>query len=399
MPSSTSSSEMADPRPGGVQPRGPVQTGELPTHEVPQHDPPIRALPERPLGVAWLLAIAVFALGLLAWEWHWRDFGAVPGYRNSNGQWAQQRRRIDHGEGSKTVLLGASRVLSDVQLPAWERLTGERPIQLALEGTSPVPMLEDLAADPDFNGRVLVGVAPDVFFSGFQYRGEVLPYYRDETPAQRSGSWLSMQLLEPYLAFYDPDFALATVLERQAWPTRPDVPSRLKVRKLWLTGADRNTRLWSKTQTDPVYRALLRQTWAEDFGGPLPGMDTAEGKRKLIDEQVAKAAAAIAKLRKRGVEVLFVRLPSTGAYYAFEQKYLPRSETWDLLLQRTGTPGIHFEDHPQLQGYDLPEWSHMAASEADRFTEALVPIIQRRYWCEGMGRDHPVIGRCGAPGE
>ncbi len=369
MPSSTSSSE-----------RGPVQAGELPTHEIPLHDPPVRALPRGTLGLAWLVAVLVFGLGLLAWELYWRDFGAVPGYRNSDGQWAQQRRRIDKGEGDKTVLLGASRVLSDVQLPVWERLTGERPIQLAMEGTTPLPMLEDLANDPDFTGRLLVGVAPDVFFSGFEYRGNVLPYYRKQGPSQRSGHGLSMHLLEPYLAFYEPDFALPTVLKRQHWPARAGVPTRLDVRKLWLTGADRNTRLWDKLTTDPAYRALARSIWATDFGGPLPGMDTPQGKRKAIDAQIKKAADAIATLRARGVPVLFLRPPSSGEYYAFEQKYLPRSETWDLLLERTGAPGIHFEDYPELQGFDPPEWSHLSAPDADRFTAALVPIIQREYW-------------------
>jgi len=374
MPSSTSSSD-----PGAPQPRGPVLTGELPTHEIPLHDPPVRALPHRPLGLGWLVAVVVFALGLVGWELYWRDYGAVPGYRNSDGQWAQQRRRIDAGEGGKTVLIGASRVLSDVQLPEWERITGERPIQLAIEGTSPVPMLEDLAADPDFSGRLLIGVAPDVFFSGFSYRGAVLSHYRKQGPSQRSGSWLSMHLLEPYFAFYDPDFALATVVKRQAWAARHGVPNRLEVRKLWLTAADRNTRLWRKLETDPAYRALARSTWAQDFGSPLPGMETPEKSRKLIDEQIAKSAAAIAKLHARGIPVLFLRPPSTGAYYAVEQKYLPRAQTWDLLLQRTGAPGIHFEDYPQLQGYELPEWSHMTASEADRFTAALVPIVQSEF--------------------
>jgi len=375
MPSSTSSSDS-----GAPQPRGPVLTGELPTHEIPQHDPPMRGLPNRPLGLGWLVAVVVFALGLVGWELYWRDYGAVPGYRNSDGQWAQQRRRIDNGEGGKTVLIGASRVLFDVQLPVWEQLTGERPIQLAMEGTSPVPMLEDLADDPDFTGRLLVGVAPDVFFSGFAYRGDVLPYYRKQGPSQRSGNWLSMHLLEPYFAFYEPDFAMATVFARQPWPLRPGMRQRTNVRKLSITDADRNTRMWDKLVVDPAYRALARSIWAEDFGGPLPGMDTPEGKRKTIDEQIVKAAAAIAKLRARGVDVLFVRPPSNGPYYAFEQKYLPRAETWDLLLQRTGAPGIHFEDHPQLQGFDLPEWSHLSASEADRFTAALVPIMQREFW-------------------
>ncbi len=372
MPSSTSSSDTRTP-----PPRGPVLTGELPTHEIPMYDPPLRALPERPLGMAWLVAVVVFALGMLGWELYWRDLGATPGYRNSDGQWAQQRRRIDKGEGDATVIIGSSRVLFDIQLPVWERLTGERPIQLALEGTSPVPILEDLALDRDFTGRLLIGVAPVLFFSDFSRRVGVLPYYRDESPSQRAGQWLSMRL-EPLLAFYDPDFALATVVERQAWWVRAGVSPTTEVRKLSNADADRNTRMWSKVEHDPAYRALARDIWKRLLTSRPP--PPREAALALREKQIDRAVTAIATLRRRGVQVLFLRPPSSGLWLDIEQRAFPRAESWDRLLTRTGTPGIHFEDYPQLQGYDLPEWSHLSATEADRFTAALVPIIQRDYW-------------------
>lgn len=351
----------ASDRPGVAQP-------------VPERDVPVK--PWR--GIAW----SAFVLGLLClagWEAYWRDYGARPAYRNSPGLWAEQRRRIDSGEGDRTVLVGASRVLFDVQLPVWEKLAGERPIQLAMEGTSPVPMMEDLAADPDFTGRLLVGVAPDIFFTGFSYRGHVVSYYHDEGPSQRSGHWLSKHLVEPWAAFYDPDFALATVLRRQDWPLRPGMSPSTRVRKLSDSDADRNTYMWDKVWKDPQYQAMARRIWAEDFGKPLPGLDTPAGFDKTVDAQIAKAKAAYDTLRARGVPVVFVRLPSDGAYYAYEERYLPRAKTWDRLLARTGGHGIHFKDHPQLQGYVLPEWSHLSAPEARRFTEQLVPLVEAGF--------------------
>lgn len=336
---------------------------------------PERDIPPQPWGRILFGALALFLLLLAAWEGYWRNFGATPAYRNSNGAWAEQRRRIDAGEGGRTVLIGSSRVLFDVQLPVWEQVAGERPIQLALEGTSPVPVLEDLAADPDFTGRLLVGVAPDLFFSGFAYRGEALAHYRREGPSQRSGHWLSKRFVEPYFAFYDPDFALPAVVLRQDWPLRDGMRRETRVRKLMQQEPDRNTYMWRKVEADPRYRALARSIWTENFTGPPPpGMETPAKAAKVADEQIDRAARAVATLRARGVPVVFVRPPSDGAYYAFEQKALPRAPTWDALLQRTGAPGIHFEDHPQLQGLELPEWSHLSAADARRFTAALVPL-------------------------
>lgn len=343
---------------------------------------------ERPLpvlngGVALAVALLLSAIALLAWELYWRDFGVLPGYHNSDARWAEQRRRIDRGEGKRTVIVGSSRLLFDLQLPVWERLAGERPIQLALEGTSPVAFLEDLADDPDFTGRLLVGVTPGLFFSGFALRIDALKHYRKETPAQRSGHRLSTWLLEPWLAFYDEDFALVTVLKRQAWPTRPGVPVREAVRKISVSAADRNTRMWDKVENDPEYQAMAQRIWAQNFK-PLPPEALAKAAQTR-DEQIDKAVAAANKLRARGVEVVFVRAPSADRLLEFERASLPRESTWDALIAKTGVPGIHFEDYPELQGYHVPEWSHLSASEADRFTAALYPLAERAFASQAEG--------------
>jgi len=60
-----------------------------------------------------------------------------------------------------------------------------------------------------------------------------------------------------------------------------------------------------------------------------------------------------------------------------EPMYNPRAETWDVLIEKTDALGIHWLDHEELQGFYLPEWSHMTGSEADRFTKALYHVIQR----------------------
>lgn len=363
MPSSTSSSEWR------VSP---------PPIDVPFDRP----LPSLRFGIAGIVAAFVFIGSIASWELYWRNWGATPSYQNSDGLWAMQRRRIDRGEGEATVLSGASRILFDVDLDTWQRVSGERPIQLALEGTSPLFLLEDLANDPKFKGRLLVDVAPDLFFTGFEYRSKAHKYYREETLSQKAGQWLSMHFVEPFFAFYDPDFALFTVLKRQHWPGRTGVPSRTDVRKLAMLDSDRNTRLWSKVEHDRDYQKLAQDIWAEDFDVPphkVMKLSGPEELQRVIDKQIDRAATAISKLRARGIQVVFVRPPSDGRYLEFENREFPRSPTWDVLLQRTGARGIYFEDYLELQGYWLPEWSHLAAKERPRFTEALYGILEREF--------------------
>ncbi|HEX4667271.1 MAG TPA: hypothetical protein VH207_11785, partial [Chthoniobacterales bacterium] len=51
---------------------------------------------------------------------------------------------------------------------------------------------------------------------------------------------------------------------------------------------------------DPAYKAM-------QFSGPAE-------MQRLIDKQIDDAAAAVARLRARGVKVAFVRLPTAGRY-------------------------------------------------------------------------------------
>jgi hypothetical protein len=86
-------------------------------------------------------------------------------------------------------------------------------------------------------------------------------------------------------------------------------------------------------------------------------------------------------------------MPSAGEYLAFENRMFPRARSWDALLASTGAPGIHFEDYPQLrpdlQGYYLPEWSHMTRADGERFTAALYRIIERDFWGPGVKAARP----------
>ena len=330
-------------------------------------------------------ALLVFFLCLGGWETYWRDYDVSPSIRNSDGLWATQWRRLQAAPES-SVIVGSSRGLFDLQLDEWQATTGKRPIQLALEGSTPVPILEALAAESSFHGRVLVDVTPDLFFSGYLHRKAVLSYRNDETLSQRSGQWLSQNLLEPWLAFYDSDYALFTVLARQPWTSRDGKPAYVQVRKLSLGDADRNTYLWSKVEHDSDYRALARAIWAQRFHRPPPG--GVEAARANVQTQIERAAVAVAQLRARQVPVVFLRTPSNGEYLAFEERAFPRTATWDALLHATAAPGIHFQDDAKLRGGELPDGSHLSRRSAQQFTRQVAPQVEA-LWRDAAHRRQP----------
>jgi hypothetical protein len=336
----------------------------------------VREIPQARLrAIAWLVLVAVLA-ATAAWEWRMRslelragDLGDGPSY------WMAERRRLEADDHDGVVIVGSSRILFDTSLDVWEEMTGRRPVQLALPGTNPRPLLASIAEDSDFTGLVVVGFTPDLFFlERFSYLPQferVVQSWRDESPSDRVGYRIGLVLADR-LAFLDEAYRLAPLVERI------DIPDREGVRRPWLevwkieeTSAGRQHWLWPRIETDERLRNHARLAWGPfDGSGPKP---------EWIDSGIADCRRSIEAIRRRGGEVVFIRSPSAGLYYESEQAGVPRAKTWDRLLRETGAFGIHFEDYPQMRNLDVPEWSHLSRGSAKQFTRAYVAALQQRY--------------------
>jgi hypothetical protein len=349
-------------------------------------DPQIRPVPALAWGRVLVTGILLIVAGLGCWEMYWRSQEFTPSYRNSDGLWAMTRNRIDREGPGGIAVVSSSRLLFDLHLEAWKEQTGTLPVQLALEGTDPRPFLTHLAQETDYNGLVVVGVAPPLFFTpDIGLRASVLEYYRNESPSQWASQRISMAV-EPYVAFYSFDAALFTVLRRQnIWPAREVGSSLPVVRKLSNMQISRQSPMWSKLEHDTAYRDMARNTWLQFLNMPreLPPLEVL---KKGFEDLLASVKVDVDAIRARGGEVVFVRAPSTGPFREAENGGFPRERMWDVLLEHTGTLGVHFEDHADLQDVELPEWSHIRAGDTEQFTLALIGHIRRGLDARGTPR-------------
>ena len=352
-------------------------------------DPPLRTIPDAPWGRIGVAMLIVLVVGLGAWEAYWRfarDF--VPAYRDGFGLWTLTQRRIEREPTGSIAIIGSSRVLFDMHLDVWERETGRLPIQLALPGTNPRPILRGLAADSDFAGLLLVGVTPPLFFTPpagvFDGAWE---HAKEETPAQALGQRLSM-LVEPYLAFYYLDAATFMIIRRQTWwPERrgmyPPVP---EVRRLEVSRRNRQSDMWVGIEDNDELRTLAHEIWRMYLRPPLemPPPDVAAAMlTQMIDETVED----VQTIRARGGEVVFARMPSTSEFREVERGAFPRDVFWDRLIAETGAVGIHFEDYPELQNVRVPEWSHIHSDDTEGFTERFLAILRAELAARGIRRE------------
>ncbi len=121
------------------------------------------------LAKAGILTLILVVCSVAAWEIYLCSKGIPISYDNGKELWADKRAMVYEPSDKATVFIGSSRNKYDLDIETWKSLTGDQPIQLAMEGTSPLPVLDDLANDKNFKGKLLIDVTEILFLSTFLY--------------------------------------------------------------------------------------------------------------------------------------------------------------------------------------------------------------------------------------
>ena len=365
MPSSTSSSK---PPTGIVQREGALPAGlRLTASDRPGEAQPVptRDIPSQPWGRIMIAVAVALAAGVAALEVNARRLGLRAGdLDNSEVAWVKERVRSD---SAQVAIVGDSRILFDTDLDRFEALTGTRPVQLAIHGTSALTLLEDAASNANFKGVLIVGLSDTMFFMPFDGYGEYVRRRGDFTsPSGRIGIEID-HILQRRLAFLDSNHRLSVAAHRLDPNFRPGVEGpKDDIWKLQEVGEQRQTWLWDRVEYDLPYRARTRWAW-KGFKEKFPYTP------QLIAKGHARAKAAVAKIRARGGEVVFVRPPSAPQLRVNEEAQVPKAKGWDALIANTRGVGVHADDLPaSVQGLTLPEWSHLNRACARVFTDAYV---------------------------
>ena len=318
-------------------------------------------------GRVWTLALLVVAVVIGGWELLVRDAGLGPRYVDNKVLWADTRHRLNRHGADAIVLLGASRMLRGVDVSTMKSDFNRPVFQLSVEGTSYLPLLENLGADPRIRGSVIVSIAPVFTFNRLLSQGDLgvqsiyLDYYDSQSYARRLEQRLRIWV-QGRVGFRSPDAALATV-----------VPALLETGSL----------------PAPNWQTMYRdRTVHRDYAAsPVKQTDTGIASHYVemnkpynVDEfrlVINYIATIVGQLRAKGVDVYFVRLPSTGAVRDVENAFFPRERYWDVLEQGVDATFVHFEDYPELAGYVTEDGSHIRSEASPAFTQALGNVLAR----------------------
>ena len=243
-------------------------------------------------------------------------------------------------------------------------------------------MLDDLAADKLFKGKLVIDITEGLFFSTSpQYTADPvkrIAYYKKQTPAQRFSFFVN-HILENWLVFLNKDhFSVNSFLEKLPIPRRKEVfalPNGCPM-DFNPSNFERQNIMTERFEKDSTIQKQVTGLW--DFYRSVSKEPPANPAK--TDSIIATIHKDIDKIKQRGGQVIFVRTPSSGPYWAGEQIGFPRAVYWDKILAATGVAGVHFKDYPAIDHFVCPEFSHLKQSDAIMNTQNLIKILEEKGW-------------------
>ncbi len=336
-----------------------------------------------------ILTVVLMLVFVAAWEMYWRNKGFRITYNDDVALWAVQREKLYLPRDEATVFIGSSRIKFDIDLPTWKALTGEQTVQLALVGTSPRKMLENLANDKKFNGKLLLDMTEGLFYSRAPWvdasANDAIKYYKTYSPAQKASAFLNQGMEGAFVFIEGRRFGLNALLNELPVPGRegvfvePPFPKEFE----W-TNYDRQTYMAPAFVADTNLHNRQIAIWT-GFGALDKSPAISGDSLTMIFKELK---TNIDKIRARGGEVTFIRPPSSGPWLAVEAEVYPRKKYWDDMLAFTNTTGIHFQDYPETSAFVCPEWSHLTKDDAVVYTKHLIKALQNKGWQFKSSKDN-----------
>ncbi|HEV8071659.1 MAG TPA: hypothetical protein VGP76_28345 [Planctomycetaceae bacterium] len=322
--------------------------------------------PKLPWHRVYLTALVIFAAIIGSLEAYGRIRGIVPSAPDSADLWAYHRSFVVGNDPKLVVAIGTSRIRTDLRSDVLRQcLPSHRFVQLGINGaTSSLGLLAEISRIPGFSGIVLCDILPPLMAPEHD-NDQVSFARRSVRKADALSTYLHGVLCER-LVVLNADLTLRQCMSAQ------DGPRSNKDGRRHHTHADRTLDIdyTSPEGLKAATESRLR-TYAE--------MYARERRYKSIDEfklAIAGVADSVARIRRNGGQVVFLRLPASGARLELEESAFPSSVYFGALASVTAAPWIDFRDLSRDGDLDCPDESHLSLQAARIFTIRLVERLR-----------------------
>lgn len=344
-----------------------------------------RSLPE----ISWVpiicTALFIFAAFAAFMEVRLAQLGYHSTVLDSAERWAKERARASRLGERALILIGGSRIQLGIDLDTLRKQTGLEPVQLAVDGSSFVPILKGLADDPTVRGTVLVDYYPEsvegalsgeygaaaVFERTFEKRAGARTFFS----LAHIENFLGEMLHENFRSFSDG----ATPLMSLQWR----IMANKKASQYLVTLPDRSRLAdYSLVKMPEFYYKRVARNLGQEHSINLAAADIEQVLKKQVNLQQPKDNTAyiqgarylqqmVTSIKARGGKVFFVAMPTSGMIREIDEKRHPRANFLAVFEKETGVSIFNSADDPLLQSFACPDGSHLDFRDRTRFTATL----------------------------
>lgn len=315
--------------------------------------------------VQWIVAFSLAAGLILCAEVFWRYRNHVPVVTDSGNLWSLERSRIY--QPNTIVLIGASRTQLDIdQRRIGERYPGFNIVNLAVDGRAATRILQDLAEDDQFRGRIIADVLPHWLTAESLNETGAYVFHYHHVFKKSLILWIDTLITAKQQEYF---------VSKQANLRPLRVLQELQIHH----GLPRPfyVRMWADRAREADYSLFPE---ARELRTAVISRDEERG---LVADHSAFAAFSsgpvrqwIERLRDRGGNVIFIRLPTQGIQLLSEERMAPRATFWDQMTMRTGAEAVYVSDFTTPVW--LPDDSHMDGKDKRAFTDELIDVLKRK---------------------
>ncbi len=342
--------------------------------------------------VALALLIAACFIAVIELRLHARGFR--PTVLDSPELWAHWRREANALGENALVFVGASRMQLGIDPATVTRTTPLAPVQLAIDASFPLPVLEHMADDPGFRGHVIMDFYPAAVTT-LDRDDEAARYVRQFAAQRPPGRLPTFDRTEPWLR------------DRVRWSLASYADGASPWQSLWLrvltpaatpaylvTWPDRSREADYALVPMPDFalgRAMRHlETAPRDHDGPEPVRTLAELDAAVASIRsptatppeflagVERIAALARRLAERGATLTVVQMPTSGYVREIDRRRFPRALFWDVLaarLREVPVTTLYVADVPTLAHFECPDGSHLDRRDRAAFTAALMQAL------------------------
>jgi hypothetical protein len=345
--------------------------------------------------LSWLALIlgglAIAGAYILLSEWALSAKGIQITVQDDEVRWQSERERARTLGRQALILVGASRVQLDIDIRTLRESTNLEPVQLAIDGSSSLPILKGLADDPAINGTVMVGIQFTDFNvprkdDGYLYQSHFEQgSYRQALNYKVVETWLQ-RLRRDHLRNYSDG---ARPWDSFWYRLIPDTPTK----QYLVTYPDRSRAAdYNLVSMPKFYLARVQRNLNQQV--EIPAGASMEQVETMLEQRVhtlgpVDNASFLAQLpmleadahriQERGGKVIYVVMPVSGLIKEMDDRRYPISQYWDHLAAIRYASTINFEDQSDMAAFSCPDGSHLDKRDRQLFTKALaahlLPII------------------------